>query len=168
MSLGYDATSVAGVARAASVTPNTVYWYFSSKDHLFTAMLERWVRRSVVLVERRSGSGDPVEVAYVVKSVVRELQPLLVYFHQRAGQVDVVRRLHEDFHAGLRRPLATALGRTYPHPGEADLAADVSIACLEGAYGHDWAGPWSEPVIEAALHSFAQGHVDLAEPAVAS
>src|SRR4051812_10125514 len=41
---GYDALSVAALARELGIAQNAVYWYFPSKDHLFVAALERTMR----------------------------------------------------------------------------------------------------------------------------
>src|ERR687895_1279768 len=41
---GYEALSVAAIARELGLAQNAVYWYFPSKDHLFVAALERMLR----------------------------------------------------------------------------------------------------------------------------
>ena len=41
LSQGYEATSMAAVATQASVAPNTLYWYFDSKDDLLVAVLNQ-------------------------------------------------------------------------------------------------------------------------------
>src|SRR4051795_4275521 len=38
---GYEALSVAAIARELGLAQNAIYWYFPSKDHLFVAALER-------------------------------------------------------------------------------------------------------------------------------
>jgi AcrR family transcriptional regulator len=40
VSAGYEGLSVVGVARGLGLAPNSVYWYFPSKDALFVAALE--------------------------------------------------------------------------------------------------------------------------------
>jgi len=38
---GYEALSVAALARELGLAQNAIYWYFPSKDHLFVAT-NRW------------------------------------------------------------------------------------------------------------------------------
>lgn len=41
---GYDALSVAAVARELGLAQNAIYWYFPSKNHLFVAALEHMLQ----------------------------------------------------------------------------------------------------------------------------
>src|SRR5207249_3829979 len=41
---GYEALSVAAIARELGLAQNAIYWYFPSKDHLFVAALEGMLR----------------------------------------------------------------------------------------------------------------------------
>ena len=38
---GYEALSVADIARELELAQNAIYWYFPSKNHLFVAVLQR-------------------------------------------------------------------------------------------------------------------------------
>src|SRR3954452_14109031 len=42
---GYEALSVAAIARELGLAQNAIYWYFPSKDHLFVAALERMLQK---------------------------------------------------------------------------------------------------------------------------
>ena len=42
---GFEATSLAGVAKAAGVAPGNVFYYFKSKDDLARAVVDTWVER---------------------------------------------------------------------------------------------------------------------------
>src|SRR3712207_1026154 len=42
---GYDALSVAALARELGLAQAAVYWYFPSKDHLFVAALESMLEK---------------------------------------------------------------------------------------------------------------------------
>ena len=44
---GYESTSMASIAKTAGVAPNTLYWYFASKDDLLVAILDRLVIATV-------------------------------------------------------------------------------------------------------------------------
>ena len=158
---GYEAAGMAQLARAAGVAPNTIYWYFPSKDHLFAATLERWVGKALQVVERRARDGDPVQVARVVVTLVRELQPLLASIHERAAHVDVVRELHDRLHRGLETTLAEVLRHSYARREDAAMAAGLLVAVVEGAYAHPWAEPPSPAMVDAAVRALAAGDLPL-------
>src|SRR6266576_5234113 len=42
---GYEALSVAALARELELAQNAIYWYFPSKDELFVATLRRMLER---------------------------------------------------------------------------------------------------------------------------
>ncbi|MEA2447967.1 MAG: hypothetical protein QOK47_1604, partial [Actinomycetota bacterium] len=42
---GYNAVSVAGIARELGLAHNAIYWYFPSKDHLMVAAFEHIVKK---------------------------------------------------------------------------------------------------------------------------
>jgi AcrR family transcriptional regulator len=42
---GYEALSVAALARELGLAQNAIYWYFPSKDELFVATLNRWLEK---------------------------------------------------------------------------------------------------------------------------
>src|SRR5687767_1259253 len=56
---GYEALSVAAIARELGIAQNSIYWYFPSKDHLFVASLERMLRG--IAAGKPSRSKSPVE-----------------------------------------------------------------------------------------------------------
>src|SRR3954464_4957874 len=74
---GYDALSVAAIARELGIAQNAIYWYFPSKDHLFVAALERmlrdivarkppprrWLERKVLWFVDQLGEIEPVRAA---------------------------------------------------------------------------------------------------------
>ena len=47
--VGFDASSMSMIAKAANVAPNTLYWYFKNKDDLLIAVLNRLVNASMKL-----------------------------------------------------------------------------------------------------------------------
>src|SRR2546426_4956541 len=77
---GYEALSVAGIARELRLAQNAIYWYFPSKDHLFVAALERMLReiaarkptRSVGEVERILWFTDQFQVLSHLRGAMNE------------------------------------------------------------------------------------------------
>src|SRR6186997_3664071 len=54
---GYEALSIAAIARELGVAQNAIYWYFPSKDHLFVAALERMLREIAARKPRHEEAG---------------------------------------------------------------------------------------------------------------
>src|SRR5712691_5857363 len=57
---GYEALSVAAIARELGLAQNAIYWYFPSKDHLFVAALEGMLQKIAARKPTREEAG-PVE-----------------------------------------------------------------------------------------------------------
>src|SRR3954451_2748370 len=72
---GYDALSVAAIARELGLAQNALYWYFPSKDHLFVAALERMLRDIVA----RKSSGQ------------RSLETKVLWFVDQLAEIEDVR-----------------------------------------------------------------------------
>ena len=103
---GFDATSMAHLARTAGVTPNTLYWYFADKDAVLLAVLEQ------VLAE---ALGDYVDVVQ---------EPLEVQVRWSVDRLMALRKLITALHAGLERsPALDAWHTTFHQSTEALLRA---------------------------------------------
>lgn len=59
---GYSRTSMDRIARSAGVSKQTLYSYYSDKDGLFTALIQKIVSQKFQLVWSESLEGEPVEV----------------------------------------------------------------------------------------------------------
>lgn len=57
---GYDGTSVALVAKAAGISPASVFYYFSDKAALFRAVFEQDLPTVESLMAEHEGASDPV------------------------------------------------------------------------------------------------------------
>lgn len=57
---GYHGTSIAMVSKHSGLPASSIYWHFTSKDHLFAAVIERsfeaWIRSTRAAPPRRSGN----------------------------------------------------------------------------------------------------------------
>src|SRR4030088_2291460 len=77
---GYEALSVAAIARELDLAQNAIYWYFPSKDHLFVAALERMLReiaarkpsRAVGEVQRILWFTDQFQTLFDLRGAMRE------------------------------------------------------------------------------------------------
>lgn len=127
---GAGAFSVAAVARELGVAQNTIYWYFPSKDHLFTAALRRILERTLGR-KRAQELGLADEIVWFVAQL-HELAPLRAALQDRARTSDVAASFARDFNELLRTMLTNALRG---HVGAEDLAvtAEVFAATVDGS-----------------------------------
>lgn len=128
---GYDATSISRVAKAASVAPNTVYWYFEDKDALFCAVLDE------LLAEDLAAYGDMVdaplgEQALWLVGRLRRVKALMATVHARVGVSPVIAAWHDRFHAMVDEVLAQQLGAPVP-----DAVSAIATFAIEGIVTHD-------------------------------
>lgn len=95
---GYDATSMSRLAKAASIAPNTIYWYFKDKDEVLVAVLnaeltarmqdyllrsfDSAVDRLMWVVEQFEAAGKLVSVVHTRTSVSAEIDAWHQRFHQ--------------------------------------------------------------------------------------
>ena len=127
---GYEALSVAGIARELGIAQNAVYWYFASKDHLFVAALERMLldiharkpppdraleKKVLFFVEQLAGMAD-------VRAAMQE----------RARKSEVVAAFTQALDSLWRQMLTNVLRGKVPDD-ELDEAAATLLATLQGA-----------------------------------
>lgn len=141
---GFAATSMASLARAAGVAPNTIYWYFDDKDAVLVAVMTHLLAAS--LAEDEPAARD-LPLAEALLGITRRFDPidrLIASVHARAEVAPAVREWHETFHAGadawlldrVREHLAATRGDQLP-PSQA-LAAIPRIwsYAIEGMVAH--------------------------------
>ncbi len=128
---GYDALSVAAIARELGVAQNAIYWYFPSKDHLFVAALERMLRD--IAARKPRGSATAADRVLWFTDQFGALSSLRSAMSERARVSPVVAEFVENLEALLSRMLGNALRGHVP---DEDLAVAVETfrATVEGAY----------------------------------
>lgn len=70
VSQGYAATSIEQIAAAAGSGKQTIYRRFTSKDGLFTEVINQQGRRLLEIAEAAEATGDPIEA---LKEICRQL-----------------------------------------------------------------------------------------------
>lgn len=132
---GYDATSMAAIARAAGVAPNTIYWYFGDKDDLLIAVLDAVLADA--LADYASLVDQPLEeqVLWTVQHL-QQMRRLVATVHARIGRSEALNAWHDAFHAATEGLLRAQLA---PRIDPATIDAEVKIAVftVEGLLTHE-------------------------------
>jgi len=100
---GFNATTIADVARAAGVSYGVVYWYFESKDDLFHALMSE---EEAALRERITGALDNRAAKTDLRVALREaVQATFEYFDEDRASAALLFRdsftLSDDFERHL-------------------------------------------------------------------
>lgn len=140
---GYAAMSVDALARTAGVDKSAVYWNFTNKEGVLEAVLGHvtgaCVGEVTVTVAQVSAESPVDQLLTSLEAQLfdrkAKLRVLLAILLERA-ELDPnarrsLRRFYDDASATLARTLKTALPDAR---GDVDLAADVLLALLQGAY----------------------------------
>lgn len=129
---GWDGTTIAGVARAAKVSPETIYSVFGSKAALFTEAVRSAVRRSdpdTPLIEQakpRAVTEAPDQASILklfardIAGVLSNVAPLMAVAAAAAPTNPDIDRIYRELHAGRRnnlRQVSEALIRRGPLRG---------------------------------------------------
>jgi AcrR family transcriptional regulator len=127
---GYDALSVAGLARDLGLAQNAVYWYFPSKDHLFVAALERMVRD---MFARKPPASRPLErkILWFVEQL-DAMADVRAAMYDRARTSEVVAAFSDGLFQTWRKVLTNVLRDRVP-ADELEPAADTLLATIQGA-----------------------------------
>ena len=145
---GYDALSVAGIARELGLAQNAIYWYFPSKDHLFVAALESMLRD--IAARKPSGEVGEVERILWFTDQFEALSGLRAAMSDRARSSEVVADFVERLDALLSRMLSNAL-RSHVPEAELPMAVETFRATVEGTFVKGLEPPARRRVLTFAL-----------------
>ena len=129
---GYEALSVAAIARELGLAQNAIYWYFPSKDHLFVAALERMLREIAARKPRHEEAGEIERILWFTDQF-QALSDLRGAMNERARDSQVVADFVEKLDALLSRMLSNAL-RDHVAAEELTVAVDTFRATVEGTF----------------------------------
>ena len=149
---GFEALSVAAIARELGVAQNAVYWYFPSKDHLFVAALERMLRDIMARKPPRQRSLDRKVLWFVDQ--LQEIEPVRAAMYERARTSPVVAEFVAQLNQAWRRMLGNVLSARVP-ADELDAAVDALIATIQGAFFQPMSAAERRRLIAFALERLA-------------
>jgi AcrR family transcriptional regulator len=128
---GYEALSVAAIARELGLAQNAIYWYFPSKDHLFVATLERMLKE--IAARKPARSVGEIERILWFTDQFQVLSNLRGAMNERARDSQVVAEFVGELDALLSRMLSNALSGHVPGK-ELPVAVETFRATVEGCF----------------------------------
>lgn len=143
---GYEATSMAGVAAAAGVAPNTLYWYFANKDELLIAALDRLAGMTFDALAAMKHKPLQARLLWLLKAF-DQASGLVNTVHARVGQSPAIRDWHERFHQALDALLVEQLTGQGMDAKQAATMATVGTYVMEGLISHPHSARERETVI---------------------
>lgn len=133
---GYDATTMAAIARAAGVASNALYWYFPGKDDLLAAVLKRRLERAAAAT--RLNTEEPFQArAMSALAELDKVATLTSTVHERAKHSPAVAEAHQAFHDLLSAHTTAGLKSAGLSDADASMAAAAIIAMIEGIHLHE-------------------------------
>jgi AcrR family transcriptional regulator len=132
---GYEATSMAAVAKAAGVAPNTLYWYFANKDDLLVAVLDRQVNHAIAQLATMQDQSLSAQLRWLLVEFQRTSK-LVSTVHARMDRSDTIRVWHDRFHAMLDQMLVEQMVRKGMSRTKATVMATVGTYAVEGLLSH--------------------------------
>jgi AcrR family transcriptional regulator len=129
---GYDALSIAAIARQLGLAQNAIYWYFPSKDHLFVAALQQMLREIAARKPRHEEVGGVERILWFTDQF-QGLSDLRGAMRERARESEVVADFVAELDALLSRMLSNAF-RDHVPADELPVAVESFRATVEGTF----------------------------------
>jgi AcrR family transcriptional regulator len=146
---GYEALSVAAIARELGLAQNAIYWYFASKDELFVAALQRMLAE-IAARKPRKEDADEIERILWFTDQYKALSDLRPAISERARRSAVVAKFAKDLDALLSRMLSNVLSDRLP-PEDLPIAVEAFRATVEGTTARGLSRQHQRRVIDFAL-----------------
>lgn len=128
---GYQALSVAAIARDLGLAQNAIYWYFPSKDELFVAAMNRMLEE-IAARKPSKGVGELERILWFTDQF-QALSGLRAAMNDRARSSPVVAGFAEQLDALLSKMLSNVL-REYIPAEELPLAVESFRATVDGTF----------------------------------
>ena len=146
---------MSGIARTLGVAPNTLYWYYRSKDELLVGVLNHLLFKSLQGLPKVQVLSLRDQLQWVLDEF-EPLKDLVTTVHARLEMSCEVRDWHERFHQFLEVAVVFALTSKGVPGAKAAMLATISTFLVEGLLVH----PHSSRQREDILDWFAQNAVN--------
>lgn len=132
---GYHSTSMAKVAKAAGIAPNTIYWYFKNKDALFAEVINNLVSSHWQEYQDRAGYSLEENLQWGLEKLAN-YRALATPIHELMYQSEEIFQVHENFHRMARAAGVHALQREGMKQTDAENLVAIWEHVLEGLLLH--------------------------------
>ncbi len=149
---GFDGTSVAQVARAAGITPNTVYWYVEDKDALLVAALDQLLEQALDELAGRTEEPLVDQVLWVLDRL-QQHHRLVTVVHARAAQAPAVAAWHDQFHSLVDALITDRLRARGVAEQDLPPVARLGVLAVEGLLTHPANPDLSRSILHLALRA---------------
>lgn len=132
---GYEATSMAALAKAAGVAGNTIYWYFADKDDVLVAVLDAVLSDALAEYEQVASAPLEEQLAWVLRQL-QQMRRLVNTVHARAAHSPTVDEWHTGFHLLTEGLFRTTLEQTGVDHADIDAEVKIGVFAVEGLLTH--------------------------------
>lgn len=143
---GYEAASMARVAREAGVAANTLYWYFADKDALLIAVLNGLVLEALAAHAGVQAMPLKEQLLWLIAQF-EQAHRLVMTVHARLESSESVRTWHDQFHRMLEGMVIGQLTARGMAAEEATITATAGMFIVEGLLSHPHTARQREQVI---------------------
>lgn len=147
---GFEQTSMARIAKAAGVTPNTIYWYVEDKDALLVAALDHLLTEGARDFDEQAGPSLSEQVLWMLDRL-RPHRTLIGVVHARSERAPVVATWHDGFHALMDGIVTSHLEKQGVAVQERSATARLVTFAVEGLLAHPADQAETRAVLELAL-----------------
>jgi AcrR family transcriptional regulator len=145
---GFEATSVADIARESGLPNSSIYWHFNSKAGILAAVMERGAERFFASSENPPPEPDESPAIYLRRALraasetftehpqFLRLFVFLLLSNDSREVVEIVDRVRDHGRANLRTLIANAFRTTAPDRADfiSDQTTDFALAAFDGAF----------------------------------
>jgi AcrR family transcriptional regulator len=153
---GYEALSVAALARELGLAQNAIYWYFPSKDELFVATLNRMLEK--IAARKPSRQVGELERILWFTDQFQALSGLRGAMNDRARSSPIVADFVGRLDALLSRMLSNTL-HDYVPADELPMAVDAFRATVDGAFTKGLSKPARRKLLAFTLQRLTAGGI---------
>lgn len=132
---GFDRASISRLAKAAGITPNTVYWYFDDKDEILVAVLEAIAADDAADYLNVADHSLADRLVWLVERL-QKAGPLVSTVHDRVAKSTAIENWHNGFHFFAESLFAADIQKSGLSGAEADAMLRIGTFVVEGLLTH--------------------------------
>lgn len=149
---GFHETTIDTICETVGISKGAFYWYFSGKQAVFSAILERWAERVESTMARQfkdalAGDDPTAAMTRALEMEARRgrmIMPIWLEFLSRVGRADDVRDGLAKLHRRIRRFVTDLLLPTLPDTfddADRDAVSTMVLACFIGLVAQELVEP---------------------------